>query len=50
MGQNTKFKFYKLTVPEVIQGSEFWIIKEDDKGKLKAPEMRLLCRVKVCAK
>ncbi|KAJ4432143.1 hypothetical protein ANN_20759, partial [Periplaneta americana] len=49
--KETKLKFYKtMAVPVLTYGSESWIIKERDKSKLQAAEMRFLRRVKGCTR
>ncbi|KAJ4438429.1 hypothetical protein ANN_14374 [Periplaneta americana] len=44
-------EFYKtMALPVLTYGSESWIIKERDKSKLQAAEMRFLRRVKGCTR
>ena len=49
--KDTKLKFYKvMAVPVLMYGSESWILKEADKNKIQAAEMRFLRKVKGCSR
>lgn len=49
--KDTKIKFYKtMAVPILTYGSESWVVKETDKRKLQAAEMRFLRKVKGCTR
>lgn len=49
--KETKMKFYKImATPVLMFGSESWVVRERDKGKIQTAEMRFLRGVKGCTK